>query len=271
MGPVTGVMGELDTVGEINWNKSPFFLFNYFENLEGKFTRCKMCPNKFEPIPGAKKQPKGIVPTLDGNTQCLKSHLYTHHKPFIADFEKKKEEVIKKRLELKQEKDVRKRRTSGEMNDTGVKQLKLTSRAGLLTVNLLAEDLAFQKEWDNAMSDFLTQTQTSFNTMSGISFKKLIEVLNKRSRTKIKVKGRKALSNGISVRAEEIVKQVLFHFSLILQTSPFSFILLLQVCVVIKVCMPDMKSVGFTTDLWTSLAMDAFICHTVHFIYRQTW
>ena len=79
----------------------------------------------------------------------------------------------------------------------------------LLIAHSYPQDLGVQKEWDDAMSDFLAETQSGFRTMAGPSFKNLIEVVNKRCRTKIKVKNRKALSNGVSTRAMGILKQVL--------------------------------------------------------------
>ena len=73
---VINLVTENNNDDNVNWQQSPFYTFGYFEKLPNKLARCNLCPTKYEPRPGEKKQPKGTVHVEDSNTQSCKSHLY---------------------------------------------------------------------------------------------------------------------------------------------------------------------------------------------------
>ena len=205
-------VGELqDDEEETDWNQSVFYIYGYYERLDkkyGEMARCNMCTKKNDPQPGAKVQPKGIIHTKQSNTQGCRSHLNAHHKKLAADFVKNEAYVKTKRDKLQKEKEAKKRRAPIDLHEGTKKQAKLGGRDGKLSVDLPPEDLGVQKLWDDAMSDFLAETQTSFRSMAGPAFRNLIEVINKKSRCKIKVKERRTLSKLVSSRAEDTLQQV---------------------------------------------------------------
>ena len=98
------------------------------------------------------------------------------------------------------------------------------------------------------MTDWIVDKQLPFSAASGEYFEKMIDVLNKHSRNKIKVKSRRTLTKHVETRAEEILKEL---------------------CSVISTIREDMKSCSFTTDIWTSRSMDSYISLTVHFIDKD--
>ena len=226
-----------------NWNESPYFSGGFFSKLPNEFAQCNHCP-KANPMPKGQKQPKGIVRRTDSNSSGMKSHLESKHRDLVAEFQKKKDEVELMRDKFRSEKASRKRRVSGKQEEA--KQSKLTTEGGNLIMRGRPVDPNLQKEWDDAMSDFIADTHVSFSQMSGEPFAKLINVINRRS-MKVQVKSRKVLSKHIGVRADEVLEDV---------------------SKIIKATRQDMVSCSFTTDLWTSRAQDAFLCLTVHFIDR---
>ena len=90
----------------------------------------------------------------------------------------------------------------------------------------------------------IASTCTSFNQY-GESFQRVISILNKR----VKVKHPRTLSRMIDTSAEELMADL---------------------TAIIKTVKNDLVSLGFTTDLWTSRALDSYISLTVSFIDRFT-
>ena len=74
---------------EVNWSKSTYYTFNYFEVLpapDSNYARCLICKNKAEAqnsslelAKGKSKQPFGIVKRTDGNTKCVSAHFMSAH------------------------------------------------------------------------------------------------------------------------------------------------------------------------------------------------
>ena len=75
-----------------------------------------------------------------------------------------------------------------------------------------------------------------------------MNVLNKQSRSKVKVLSGQALASHVNKNAEEVLKEV----STIIRSS-----------------LSEMESVSFTTDIWTSGNSESFISLTVHWIDKD--
>ena len=103
-------------------------------------------------------------------------------------------------------------------------------------------DKELQEKFDEALIEHITETCTSFHQY-GESFQRLISVLTK----KVKVKHPTSLSRMVDKSAEEVMKEI---------TD------------IIRTVKEDLVSLGFTTDLWTSRAMDSYLSLTVSFIDR---
>ena len=56
--------------------------------------------------------------------------------------------------------------------------------------------------------DFVADTAVSFSSVSGEPFKKLVEVLNKRSRAKVNVMHRTSLAKHVEARAKNILQHI---------------------------------------------------------------
>ena len=93
------------------------------------------------------------------------------------------------------------------------------------------------------MVEYAADSFSSYKQLSSESFKKLVAVANKM----IKVKSRTTLSRHMKIRANKILNQIVTN---IREEKTF------------------LKSVAFTTDVWTSITGDSYISLTVHYIDR---
>ena len=103
-------------------------------------------------------------------------------------------------------------------------------------------DKDLDDRFHDALIEHIAQTCTSFNQY-GESFQRVVSILNK----KVKVKSPRTLSRMVDKKAAELMTDI---------TG------------ILKAVKADLVSLGFTTDLWTSRALDSFICLTLSFIDR---
>ena len=108
-------------------------------------------------------------------------------------------------------------------------------------------DAALDKRVTDAVVAFLADTGTAIRVVGTSSFKNLMKVANRR----IKLKSPKTYSRMVKVKAEEIHGEIRDIIKTIKEAG-------------------DIKSVAFTTDIWTSRSQDSFMSLTIHFIY-QNW
>ena len=102
-------------------------------------------------------------------------------------------------------------------------------------------NVATQKSLDEQIARWLADSGVSFRVIDLPSFKKLINIAN----DKLKVKGRNFYSKLVTSLADEARRDIIS----ILQYSK-----------------SHLKSVSFTTDIWTSRNGNPFISLTLHFI-----
>ena len=115
------------------------------------------------------------------------------------------------------------------------------------TANFFGEsDAALDKRVTEAIITFLADSGVAFMTVGRSSFVNLIKTANKR----IKLKSPKQYMRLTKVRAEEIDKAIRDIIRTIRNKG-------------------DIKSVAFTTDIWTSRSQDAYISLTIHFIDKH--
>ena len=160
------------------------------------------------------------------NISGVQRHLESKHPTIFKEFSTKKAEVLTKKKKKSKSK-------SGMAPPRDKKQPPLSFTPVV--------DPELQKRWDDALVDYIGDSYVSFSQVSKPSFQKLIKVANK----KIKVKTRKTLSNHVEKKSKQILSQIVK---------------------VLKESCPDLVSVSFTTDMWTSREGDAFISLTIHYI-----
>ena len=209
------------------------FSGGFFTRLEGS-ARCNTCNT--------------VLKRTGGSTTGCHKHLQNKHKKEYSEYSKKKEQTDQERSEEKANEFCgRRKRKDSLFGGSWGKQPRLLSEDGKLKINLPPIDKDVQKEWNDALIDHMAESYASFSQMSSPSFTKLINVINKRSRHRIEVQSRHTLSRKAKTRAEEILSDV---------------------AKIIIICRAKMASCAFTSDIWTSLAGDAFFSFTVHFIDR---
>ena len=168
--------------------------------------------------------------TLGGNSTGLVRHLDLNHKAMMATFEEKK----------KQRDETRKRKTpsAGQENPSPKRQKE----------DFFKKPTEVDKELDTKFHDALishiAKTCTSFNQYSGNSFQKVISVANRR----IKVKSRHSLSRLTEKKADQVRDDI---------------------AAILLSVKDELCSIGLTTDLWTSLALDTYISLTMTFIDKN--
>ena len=168
--------------------------------------------------------------TLYGNSTGLVRHLDTIHRALLANFEEKK----------KQRDETRKRKTpsAGHKNPSPKRQKE----------DFFKKPTEVDKELDTKFHDALishiAKTCTSFNQYSGNSFQKVISVANRR----IKVKSRHSLSRLTEKKADQVRDDI---------------------AAILLSVKDELCSIGLTTDLWTSLALDTYISLTMTFIDKN--
>ena len=97
--------------------------------------------------------------TTGGNTEGLKNHIIRKHPKKVPEFDECKKKVLKKREEIKAERNYLKRSAGKSLEiETKIKQ----------ALNLPAPNLETQKLWDNAVSDLIVEKQLPFSAASGV-------------------------------------------------------------------------------------------------------
>ena len=158
------------------------------------------------------------VATVGGTTSGLKKHLKLHPK-LLEDFLKKQEE----RDKVKEATTPKRPAEDQLVNERKpLKQMKLDFGAKEVTK-------VKQIEFDNCLVNFVAETGVSFNVLGSESFKALIEVANRQ----LVVKSPRTVSRKVDHSASRV---------------------LFDVCDILSAVKSTIPSVGFTTDMWTSLA-----------------
>ena len=163
------------------------------------------------------------------NITGIQRHLEGQHKKEFAIFKEEKD------LLAKHESDNKKTQKKNEP-DLGPKMMQAKFAWKIV-------DKEPQRRWDNALVEYAADSFSSYKQLSSESFKKLVAVANKM----IKVKSRTTLSRHMKIRANKILNQIVAN---IREEKTF------------------LKSVAFTTDVWTSITGDSYISLTVHYIDR---
>lgn len=163
------------------------------------------------------------------NITGIQRHLEGQHKKEFAIFKEEKD------LLAKHESDNKKTQKKNEP-DLGPKMMQAKFAWKIV-------DKEPQRRWDNALVEYAADSFSSYKQLSSESFKKLVAVANKM----IKVKSRTTLSRHMKIRANKILNQIVTN---IREEKTF------------------LKSVAFTTDVWTSITGDSYISLTVHYIDR---
>ena len=173
---------------------------------------------------------KKTIPMKGGNTTGLISHLKKHSDEF-KKFEKAKDT----KDEEKKQKAAKKRKNLDEA-EIASKQPKL------IFFNQSGADKLAQDKLNDAIIEYVAKSGVSFRQAAQL--KDVIHSVNKR----IHVPSSKVLSRRMEVRAESTMQQV--H----------------NILASVKT---NLVSVGFTTDLWTSRAQDAYMSLTCSFIDKN--
>ena len=105
-------------------------------------------------------------------------------------------------------------------------------------------DAAVNKAFDDALVDFLAESGTAFRVAGLPTFKRMINIANRR----IKVKHPMTYNRMVKNKAENIKKDLIN---------------------ILTVAKANFNCVGFTTDLWTSRSGNPFMSLTVHFISKD--
>ena len=240
---------------EVNWSKSTYYTFNYFEVLPApynNYARCLICKNKAEAqnsslelAKGKLKQPFGIVKRTDGNTKCVSAHFMSAHPDRIDEF-KVNEQKRKDEMAKKQEKSQSLFKL--KMAD-GTKQLKLNKSKANDLVLSVKEDPEFQKLWDKSLLTFVSQTNCSFALVGGKPFQDLINVILKKGRYSrvppLKLKSRFCIAKQ-SVKFADETRQNIVH--------------------IIRFFKTNLKGVSLTSDIWTDRNMMSYMSLTVSFL-----
>ena len=167
-----------------------------------------------------------LLSNTAGNTKSLIVHMKATHQKLNEKYEADKEKYESEKI--------KKRPADTKLNEPEMKQPKISFAATGI-------DPKLQNEFDDAVIEFASENKISFSALGSESFKKMIKVVNK----KVKVKHRTSYSRMTTKKAKQIKLKIL---KTILQKRG------------------QMKSVSFTTDMWTSAAGTSFCALTVQFI-----
>ena len=176
-----------------------------------------------------------IYGTKGSSTSTLKKHLAVHKLEF-EEYSLKQAERDKASSPFQNK---RKATVSGEgsRNET-FKQMRIDDQSAWNQKEAIKEK---QKVFDEAIVDWVAQTGTPFYAVGTPAFKNVIKVAN----SKLVVKTPKTVSRYVEVRAESVLSDVHDIISAVKHRVP---------------------SIGFTTDMWTSLAGDSYCSLTTSFI-----
>ena len=173
------------------------------------------------------------------NPTGIERHLKNYHKKeYSAFIEEKKEEKAKAESNNNNTFKGKKRNQETKPKE-GEPKMKQTKFSWTVV------DKELQKRWDNSIVEYAADSFSSFSQLSSKSFKDLIRVANKL----IKVKSRQTLSRHVRKKAINILNRIAKQ---------------------LKKEKGSLRSLGFTTDMWTSRTGDSFISLTVSYI-DQKW
>ena len=163
-----------------------------------------------------------------GTTSSLINHLQTKHK-----------EQHKLYMENTKGRVTNKRPADPEKNskEPNIKQKKLEDCFSNSDENL-------NKAISDAVVDFLADSGVAFCVVGLESFKKLMNIANRR----IKLKSPRTYSRMVQVKAKEIKQEIIE---------------------ILEAVKGDISCIGFTTDLWTSNAGNLFMSLSVHLIDKN--
>ena len=239
----------VEEIENTDWQKSPFYLFGFFEKIGGyDYAKCKVCEADLKgslnlkldqegnPAP---HQLRGMLKITQSNTKGIATHLLSSHPEEYELFEVCRKETIRKREE-KRAKDTGKKRCASLDSS----QLKFAVGDGTMKLDMPKVDPDLQEKWDKAVVDFCAKTHTSFTKVSSEPWNELISLLFT-PKKRVELKSRITISRHVEKRATE---------------------LLVKITKVIRLQVPHLKCVAFTTDIWTSRGNDSYISLTVHFI-----
>ena len=194
----------------------PSLLWDHYEAKGGK-ARCKHCPKE--------------VSTPGGTTSGMKKHLGTHPKE-MEEYLKKQEEIERKKGAINP-----KRPAEDQGDSRPLKQTRLDFGAKEVTK-------AKQKDFDDALVNFVAETGVSFNVLGTDSFKEMIGVANRQ----LDVKDPRTYSRKVDGASRSVLSRVTDIQSAVKSTIP---------------------SVGFTSDMWTSRAQVVVIFILQQFVFME--
>ena len=177
---------------------------------------------------------------FDGsNSTGIERHLKNYHKKEYSVFDKEKKEEKAKAVNINNNIVKGKRRIQETKPKEGQPKMKQSKFSWSIV------DKELQKRWDNSIVEYAADSFSSYAQLSSKAFKDLIRVANKL----IKVKSRQTLSRHIKKKAINILNRIAKQ---------------------LKKEKGSLRSLGFTTDMWTSRTGDSFISLTVSYI-DQNW
>lgn len=174
------------------------------------------------------------------------SHFKSSHTDLLQQIEDQSKYINSKREEMQ------KKRKQFSSFGSNLKQLKLTPSASKDLSLDVKPDPNFQKEWNQAVTRFLAETNSPYSLVGGQPFHDLINVLLKRGRygrvPPLKLKDRWGIKRDSTSDARDLrcnMSRIVKHF------------------------LPSMISVGLTSDIWSSKSYEQFISLTLQFLTEQ--
>ena len=171
---------------------------------------------------------RNVFKTTGSSTSSLKKHLPQHHEEF-------EEYSLKQAEREKALAPFQNKRPAAEM----LERQKVLSYPTTWNNDTALKQK--QKDFDETLVDMVAETGIAFNVVGTNSFKRVIKVAN----PKLKVKHPRTISRYTTDRANSVLSDVHDIISAVKHHVP---------------------SVGFTTDMWTSLAGDSYCSLTTSFI-----
>ena len=199
----------------------PSLMWNYFTQRNKDEAICNICSK--------------IYGTKGSSTSTLKKHLAIHKEEY-EEYSLNQAERDRAYSAVKDKKNVNK---AEDLSGKTFKQLRIDE-----TLNFNDALKERQQEFDDAIVDWVAETGIAFNVVGTPSFKKLINIANR----KLVVKTPKTISKHVEKRSVIVLSDVHDIINAVKSTVP---------------------SIGFTTDMWTSLAGDSYCSLTTSFIDKD--
>ena len=173
---------------------------------------------------------KKVLQCKGGNTVGLSRHLKSAHKKEWAEYEA----VVARRDEEKLKRNL----------SIGKSMPPPKRRKEDFFKNHEGEDVVASDKFHKSLVKHIAASHASFGQFGMKSFQRVVSSLNPR----VKVKHPTTLSRMVSGEAKHVRKEL---------------------AAILKAVKPDLVSLAFTTDLWTSRASDSFISLTLTFIDKD--